>query len=304
MRAGEFRRVFSAPDSAHALPKSESLARVVSRAGHGAKAHGVGLALVVTAKREKVAVLRTRADCAHDRAALAVAHVAERKAHAGEKRLRLLLLEDALAAVAQRRVRHLVSHHHGEARLAPGDGQDAGEDTDFPARQTEGIHLRTIHQRHRPGERLPLLPGLPREALGATADHLILRPRGDGAALAHDFAVALQTERRLLLSREAEASGAPSFVSERLRGTPLKNHDDHRDDHGNEANDEAATLLHAARVVKGTGLSSAKNIPARVAVSDRLRPSRSFHSTRRVPPPKFPAEWNRSFQTVLSRPSH
>ena len=82
MSGGKFRRLLSA-GAAHAFPKRNGFARIVTGARHVEQAHLVRFQLVFAAERQKHSVLRSGANGRHDGLALLRVHVAQRELRAG-----------------------------------------------------------------------------------------------------------------------------------------------------------------------------------------------------------------------------
>src|SRR5262249_30189112 len=118
----------------HALPERHGDARVVARLGHEDEADLVRLGLLRAAEREDEAEIRAGAEERADRAAADGADEAD-------ARVDDLRAAQALARVAQQRVRDLVAEDDREAGFVARDGKDAGVDADLAAGEAEGVHL-------------------------------------------------------------------------------------------------------------------------------------------------------------------
>jgi hypothetical protein len=135
-------------------------------------------------------------------------HLAHREVGADQRALQHHAVAHALGAVAQDRVRDLVTHHRREALLVLGDRQQAGVDRALAARQRPGVdHLGIVDQRELPqeilrsGVRVELLGGL-RDALADALHHLILRTRRNQLLLGEHLLVGVGAEPHLLRGRK------------------------------------------------------------------------------------------------------
>ena len=153
------------------------------------------------------------ADGSHDGASLVVVDVAERPTDAGEEGICGLLLEDALAAVAEGGVGHFVPHYNCESSFALGNREDSGVNADFPAGEAESVHLGAANEGDFPPEVFSPFASGSGKAFGTTADGFVFAAAFDGVALAEDFTVGLEAELGFLFSAEGKARGAACVVS-------------------------------------------------------------------------------------------
>src|SRR5262245_16392530 len=150
------------------------------------------------------AVLGSCTKCAHNRYLLLVIHVRERAGDSRHRCLSEVLLKNTLGSMPGSSVRHFMTKHCGQRRIAVGNRKDSRINNYLPARQTKRVHMIALHKRDAPVEILSSRACCRGETLHHTLDPLEVRSGINSLRLGKDLLVALQPERRLLLDRQSD----------------------------------------------------------------------------------------------------